>query len=294
MIFGLSSGIGFGYTKTRRGSFLHVGGRVGDLGENLCPNLGVSRKVNRTNSRRRAYESLKELIAEGIPVMMWLDMAFLNYWHLPEGEHFGGHSVVVTGIDEEKGICYIADSALEELQIATLRELEEARASKFPPFPPQNRWFTFGFPAKLAPLDEAIKHAIQKAVNNLLKPPTRNEGIKGIVRFADELVKWPQEYPSGEDPYGRAYAYLEVSGTGGGNFRYLYSKFLTEAGETLDNPELIESGEICFRIGERWTKVAELIREIPSREENSIEAREILLDIAKDEENLFHKLKSNF
>ncbi len=294
MIFGLGSGLGFIYWKSKQMPYPFAGGRIGDLDENLCSNLGVTMKVHKTTSRKRAYQALKELISQDVPVLIHVDMPYLKYLGLPEEAHFGAHSVVVAGIDEERGITFIADTAFRDLQTATLKELEEARASKAKPFPAENKWFTFEFPPKLTPIDQATKNAIRKTVENMLYPPVRNFGVKGIRRFATEIIKWPKEYPPEKFPslYEVAYGFIEEFGTGGGCFRYLYSKFLKEAGEVLEDERLADSSKKYHEVGEKWTHVARLIRDIPRMaKKNSEEAWRILLEIANNEKGILKSLE---
>jgi len=91
--------------------------------------------------------SLKDLISKDVPVMVHVDMPYLKYLGLPAQAHFGAHAVVVAGIDEDKGVAYIADTMFKDLQIVTLKELEQARSSTFKPFSPENKWFAFKFPS---------------------------------------------------------------------------------------------------------------------------------------------------
>lgn len=79
MIFGLGSGLGFVYWHSKQMSYPFVGGRARDFDKNLCSNLGVTLKVNKTLSRAKAYESLKQLISGGLPVMIHVDMPYLKY-----------------------------------------------------------------------------------------------------------------------------------------------------------------------------------------------------------------------
>jgi hypothetical protein len=80
---------------------------------------------------------------------------------------------------------------------------------------------------------------------------------------------------------------MQEDGTGGGLFRYLYSRFLKEAGELLGNKELIDLGQHYNQIGQKWTTIAKLIREIPKNSSNVHETSKILLEVAEDEtENL--------
>lgn len=296
MIFGLGSGLGFTYWYGKQMPLPFVGGRARDLYKNLCNNLRVVVRVNKTSSKTKAYEALRKLITENVPVMVHVDMPFLKYLGLPEEAHFGGHVVVVAGIDETKGVVYIADTNFKKLQTATSKELEEARASKFKPFPPENKWFTFDFPSELTSLERAIKIGISKTVKPMLEPPIRNLGTRGIQHFANEIMKWPKEFPPGKLPFQQlyevTYIMLEEDGTGGGCFRYLYSKFLKEASEHLGIKEVADLGEQYRLVGEKWTKVAHLIRDIPSNLTNTIKIREILLEIAKEEKEILSSLKN--
>jgi len=280
MIFGLGSGLGFVYWHGKQRSHPFVGGRARDLDKNLCANMGVSVKVNKTVSRMKAYESLEELISRDVPVMIHVDMPQLKYLGLPEQAHFGAHTVVVAGLDEEKCLVYLADTMFNGLQTATLKELEEARASTFKPFPPENKWFTFEFPQKLTQIEVAIRNAINKTTKDMLYPPIRNLGVKGISHFANEIVKWPKLFPPENELFRQLYEVnyimMEEDGTGGGLFRNLYSRFLKEAGAVLGNQELGDLSQRYHEVGRKWTAVAKLIRGTPGNPENVYEAREIL------------------
>jgi len=297
MIFGLGSGLGFIYWHGKN-IYIHLWGRSRDLCKNLCDNLGVTVRVNKTACKKRAYEAVKELIGKNVPVMVHVDMLYLKYLGLPQEAHFGAHTVVIAGIDDSKRVAYIADTGFKKLQTAILKELEDARGSKFKPFPPQNKLFVFQFPSNLTSLNNAIKKGMMKTVETMLHPPIKNLGARGIRYFASEILKWPQLCPS-ESPrfkpfYEVTYVMLEEDGTGGGCFRYLYSKFLKESGEHLDKKELANLGERYWRVGEKWTRVARLVRGIPSNSANCAEAKEILLEIAEQEEEILSSLEKLF
>jgi len=302
MIFGLGSGLGFVYWHRRMPSLVagwpFVGGRARDLYQNLCSNLGVSVKVNKTSSRKKAYVTLREMITRDVPVMITVDMPQLKYLGLPEHAHFGGHCVVVAGLDEEKGVAYVADTMFQGLQTATLKELEEARSSTFKPFSPQNKWATFEFPNKLAPTEVAIKNAITKTAQAMLYPPIKNLGVKGISLFASEIVKWPKLFPPENEFYRQLYEaqyiMMEEDGTGGGLFRYLYSRFLKEAGELLDNNALADLSQRYHQIGQKWTTIAKLLRDTPKNKANVHDARKTLLEVANAETQALSSLVKIF
>lgn len=298
MIFGLGGGLGFIYWHSKQVPYPFVGGRARKLDENLCSNLGVALKVNKTLSRDKASRSLRELISNDIPVMIHVDMPFLKYLGLPEEAHFGAHTVVVAGLDEDKGVAYIADTMFKDLQIATLNELEDARASNFKPFPPENKWLIFEFPSKLTPIEDAIRNAINETTWSMLYPPIKNLGVKGISHFANEIVKWPKLFPSENALFRQfcevTYVMMEEDGTGGGLFRYLYSKFLKEAGELLNNPKLADLGQHYNQTGRKWTAIAKLLREAPKNPTNIREARTALLEVAGEETVILSSLLEAF
>jgi hypothetical protein len=275
-----------------------VGGRARDFDKNLCANLVVSVKINKTSSKTRAYEDLKTLISKDQPIMIHVDMPYLKYLGLPEQAHFGAHTVAVAGLDEDRGIAYIADNAFKDVQTASLKELEEARSSAFKPFPAENKWLTFKFPTKLTPIEETIKNAITKTATDMLYPPIKNLGVKGINYFANEIGKWPMLFPPENalfrQLYEVTYIIMEEDGTGGGLFRYLYSKFLKEAGEMIGNKELADLSQSYHQIGQKWTAVAKLIRETPKKPTNVHEARKTLLEVAKKETEILSLLAKIF
>ncbi|GAI24519.1 unnamed protein product, partial [marine sediment metagenome] len=186
----------------------------------------------------------------------------------------------------------IADTQYEKLQIATLGELEEARASKFGPFPAQNVWLEFKFPLKLSPLNKAIKRAIVRTADSMLNPPIKNLGIKGIRHFGSEIVKWLEEYPPQEFGWGYkfTYVYLEEDGSGGGCFRYLFSRFLREASDLIKSDELKSLGDKYEQVGRKWTEAAHLIKDIPNGGKVG-NIQKLLFEIADEEEEVLSALQ---
>jgi len=298
MVFGLGSGLGFVYWHGKPMPYPFVGGRARDFDKNICSNLGVTLKINRTSSKARAYDTLKTLISKDTPVMIHVDMPYLKYLGLPEQAHFGAHVVVVAGLDEDRGIVHIADTEFKDLQTASLKELEEARSSTFKPFPTENKWFTFEFPAKLTPVEEAVRNAITKTTTSMLHPPIKNLGVNGIYHLASEIVQWPKLFPPENalfrQLYEVNYVMMEKAGTGGGLFRYLYSKFLKEASELLNKKELADLSQRYHQIGQKWTTIAELIREVPKNPETVHEARKTLLKVASEETEVLSLLARIF
>lgn len=279
MLLGLGSGLSFFYAEWKFMSYPFIGMRakIGEFEENLGQALNIGIQMHETDSAKKAYAGLKDLISQDVPVMMYVDMPFLKYLNLPEDAHFGGHSIVVFGIDEEERIAYVSDRDEQNHTISlnpneipadfhtvTLQELEQARGSRHKPFPPKNRWVSFDF-SSMKPLDQGvILPAIRKTAENMLNPPIKNVGLKGIqlcsqkvpqwAAFDDEKLKW--------SAFNGFIMINQTGGTGGGGFRKMYGNFLRESGQILDSAELSELGNEYFAAGEEWDQVADQFYDI--------------------------------
>ena len=60
------------------------------------------------------------------------------------------------------------------------------------------------------------------------------EGLPALRRFAAEVGSWPEATPDWKWSARFNYQVIERRGTGGGNFRALYSRFLAEVGRDED------------------------------------------------------------
>jgi len=317
MIFGLGSGLNFVYWSMKRAiPPIFVGGRCRDLVGNVCQTLGVDVEKKITSSSRRAWKTAKELINNDIPVMLQVEMSYLDYWRGKVGP-FGGHMVVLVGYDEGKGEAYVTDvdderirkEQKDALQITSLQSLTEARGSKLKPFPPRNAWFVFSFPQKLRPLDEAVKTAIKRNVEVFLYPPIKNLGIRGMRYFAEQIVAWPgiitgsvyeplqfkAEIPILKLTLVLSYVFIEEAGTGGGMFRRIYSRFLNEASKILDDEVLEEASKLVMKSADGWTEIANILLSASEAEPDKIrglllKARPQIIECAEIEEKAFRLL----
>lgn len=278
--------------------FPFVGGRTRDLEKDLCRNLGIEMKAYETHSRKKAYRALRELILKNQPVIINVDLYYLPYFwggqEPPPGAHFGGHFIVVAGIDEEREVAYVADTNFPGLQEIQLKHLEEARDSKYKPFPPHNRWYILKVPQELTSLNKAIKMALTKNYQEMLKPPIRNLGLKGMKYFAQDIVNWPQGIaPSFLNPaLVNTYIYMEEDRTGGGAFRRVYARFLKEAGEILGNAALKDLSLEYEEVANHWTDLAKMFQKASKTNDKEVftKAQPVILEIATLEEKALLQL----
>ncbi|MBC7249193.1 MAG: BtrH N-terminal domain-containing protein [Anaerolineae bacterium] len=268
MLLGLGAGVSFSYWHFK-GQTPFMGGRGGFrppyLEEVAGRRTGVKIEFHTTSSARKARETLLEMLDAGQPVMIQCDMGFLPYFDFGDTDyHFGWHVVVVCGYDPETEQVLIADRD-KELHPVSMEDLQKARGSTYKPFPPKNKWYTFDFSEKRAPTAAEVREAIVEQVEPMLEPPISNIGVKGIRKAAKMIPQWPNSLDADELRWTLFNSYIFISpvgGTGGGLFRYMFSRFLREAAEIMADPRLNESADEFQRIGDVWEELGEWFRQI--------------------------------
>lgn len=269
MLLGLGAGVGFVYWHTKDTMpFLGGRGNVGrpnEEGLERCAgrHTGVNVKVWETSSPRKAETALIKLLRDGQPVLLYVDIGFLPYVDLPESYHFGGHVVVAAGYDAATKSVLIAERD-GELYPVKLEDLAKARGSKFKPFPPNHRWLTFDFSEAHLPYPQDVRESIQQVIEQMLYPPLANLGVKGIATAAERVPKWIKTFSTEELReicFNTALMMSARGGTGGGLFRYMYGRFLIEAGKLIGDERLAEIGEGFHNLGDLWEDVAALFEQ---------------------------------
>jgi hypothetical protein len=308
MLLGLGSGMGFIYWKMKMGSstYVFIGGRGNnkDFFSDLGKRIGVKISDISTSSNKKAESILLEKLKKKTPVMLFGDMNFLPWFELPEDYHFGGHTFVVCGYDGEK-IVLASDmdnraSGLKKgfYHPITLEQLSKARGSTFKPFPPKNSYFEFDFDNFHQPAKDDIYSSIKQTVDAHLNPPIKNLGIKGIRYTAKEILKWPDYFNDFDLRMNlfSLYIFFEIGGTGGGCFRYMYSRFLKESAEITKNNKLLNSADKFNSVGDLFSKIGLLFKE--SERSSDLHDRiktasNFFVKIAELEEEAYSELAKN-
>jgi hypothetical protein len=302
MLLGLGSGLGFIYWHMK-GAPPFIGGRanierpgVEGLEKTLGRRTGVAVESFRTSSARKAESSLLEMLDANEPVMLQVDMGYLPYLDLPEDYHFGYHVVVAAGYDPDNRRVLISDRD-EDLHVISLDALEQARGSKFKPFPPQHAWWGYDFSEAHALRAEDILIAIREVSTGMLEPPISNFGVKGIRKTAKQALKWHETMDNEELRWTclNTFIFIDaIGGTGGGIFRYMYSRFLREAAVILGDERLVVVSDEVRSIGDRWQEVAGLFKLAANQHMDPqailTETTSPLLEIADQEEKVWELL----
>jgi len=192
-------------------------------------------------------------------VMLQVDMGYLPYFDFGGYDyHFGAHMVVACGHDPATRQVLIADRD-KELYPVALDDLAKARGSKHQPFSPKHRWYTFDFSRKRQPTAAEVRQAIAEQTREMLHPPITNIGVSGIRKAAARVLKWPQvmDKESLRRTLFNTFIFIDATGgSGGGLFRYMFSRFLREASTITGDERLRASAGEFHRIGDKWQQIA--------------------------------------
>ncbi len=302
MLLGLGAGMNFMYWHQKgQPPFIGARGNIKNFYQDIGKRTGVIIKEKTTSSERKAEKTLLEILSRKEPLMLYGDMSYLPWFDFPEEYHFGGHTFVVCGYDMSNTVL-ASDmdpqaSGLKKGFYApvTLDQLRIARNSKFKPFPPKNMYLEFDFTNYHDPTADDIYSAISQTTESMLNPPISSFGVKGIQRTAKELSKWVGKFSDEELRLNlfNVYIFIEIGGTGGGSFRYMYSRFLEEAAKITSNEEFSVAAGMIDKSGEKFTEIGLLFKDILNVD--NIEGRIALAadrfrEIAHMEEEVFSLL----
>jgi len=270
MLLGLGAGMGFIYWRMQIGGekAVFIGGRGNnkDFFSDVGRRTGVPIKVVTTSSAKKAESRLLERLAQKEPVMLFGDMGLLPWFDFPTEYHFGGHTFTVCGFDGNQTVL-ASDMEAHTTGLKkgfydpiSLEQLRAVRGSPYKPFPPKNASLEFDFTHFRPPRAEDVWSAINQAIGAQMSPPIKNLGIKGIRHAAKELPKWPTMFNDVELRMNlfSLYIFIEIGGTGGGCFRYMYARFLNEAAALTGSGELAEIAPLLDESGALFSDVGRL------------------------------------
>lgn len=82
--------------------------------------FGICLQVMDMTDITQGIKMMKEKLANGIPVMVSIDIYYMDY-HIEYGRKHGGHDIVVFGMDEQRGVVYIADNYIQTITGKTFK-----------------------------------------------------------------------------------------------------------------------------------------------------------------------------
>ncbi len=228
MALGLGAGISFYYVALEGSSpSRFTNGRTGRLEDQFVELTGAPLRLETFEDPDAAWDAARSAIDSGRPAILITDLYYLD--HYGSSAHFPGHAVVLAGYDSE--VAYLSDTAFDELQTTRLEGLAQARHGDHPVFPLAGHMFTVPDGSEVRDLSAAAPAAIARGARGMLEPELGDfQGLPALRRFAAEVGGWPEEAEDSRWCARFLYQVIERRGTGGGNFRLMYSRFLEEAG----------------------------------------------------------------
>jgi hypothetical protein len=249
MALGLGAGISFYYVPLDGSSpSRFTNGRVGRLEEQFVELTSAPIRLDTFDGPAAAWDAARATVDSGRPAILITDLYYLD--HYGTSAHFPGHAVVLAGYDSE--VAYLSDTSFAELQRTSLESLARARHGQHPVFPLDGHMFTVPEGVEIDELRKAAPVAIGQNARQMLEPPLGElEGLPAMRRFAAEVGGWPGQLEDWRWCARFCYQVIERRGTGGGNFRLMYSRFLEEAGS--------EHADLAAEAATRWTALGETL-----------------------------------
>ena len=258
MIFGLGSGCSFTIHPGNQDlqppqPTLLFAGRSMKFEEEVCSAALLKATVAKPAGAAAVWQAAKALLDEGRPALVTTDLFHLPY--LGARGHWGGHLVVLVG--HEPGFGWVADNerlGLERVAEADLLLALEGRAepaaglSVVRALQPR----TLLTKVDLLPAAEA---AIGRQARLMLSESDSGEGRPVLERFPVELAALADR-PDWQKCLRLGFQIIELRGNGGGLFRRLYGRFLTE----VSRLGLSKAGELrapTLAAADAWTALAQ-------------------------------------
>lgn len=234
MIVGGGGALSFSLAK---GTFPFIGARNLDMRERFFAAAGIGWHKTIPTGRDAGWAEIDGLLRKGIPVVLRVDMRFLPYLYGgkygPAHMSFGWHMITLFGVDYEKGVAYVSDTANVGLQTIRLRDLAKARTSTTKNLTPRAEYY-WADPAG-APYSDARKPDADSLARSSFEAALENYesgALESLSRFGGDIRSLERD---GAKPFllpailEYMAGTIEDYGTGGASFRVLYRGFLEYA-----------------------------------------------------------------
>jgi len=258
MVFGIGSGIFFGYFNNSRFAFptFIVRNKPGQIRKNISKRLGIKFYTESFKTSEQAQNKLDQLLEQGIPPATQVDFFFMDYLPQYLRVHINVHFINVIGKNDSNYM--ISDCYYPKVVELAGNSLEKGRFAGGS-MAPQGFLFYPSFIPKEFDYEKAIRKGIKKACFYMLKIPLPFLGIKGMRTFSKHIVEWPKLAIDSEDlshQVSKINILLEDQGTGGAGFRFMYATFLKQASEIMNMPSLNDFSKEMMENGDKWREIS--------------------------------------
>jgi hypothetical protein len=296
MIFGIGSGIFFGYLPFMKLSHLPITAfrsKPGSVFRKAAKRLGAKFVIKTYRNSQQGMDELRQVLKTGQIVGLATNLYWLPYVSERHRHNFSGHNIIV--LRETEGGFRICDPTFA-LVDCTADGLEQAR---FVPGPLNPRGYMY-YTKSVNPhpdLRGACIKGMKDSCNAMLKIPLPIFGVRGMRFLAKKVIKSPDKLGFQEACRHLAgtVRWVEETGTGGAGFRYMYAAFFYEAAELFGSDELAGLSKEMTAIGDNWREfsvtAARIIKQKDKAEETFAKAGGLILKCADREKAFFKKLQ---
>jgi len=251
MAFGLGAGPCFYYLVLDEGSPTRfTNGRTSRLEERFLEFAELPLRLEKFDTADASWSAARTAIDSGQPVLLLTDLFYLD--HYGRSAHFPGHAVVLVGYDDDGAL--LSDTDFAELQRTSLASLAQARHADHPVYELAGDMISLDPDAPRGDPAAGVDRAIAATAARMLEPQLGEfEGLPALRRFAGEVGDWRDGAPDWQWCARFNYQAIERRGTGGGNFRLMYSRFLSEVG-------YVDCSRLAAAAAAAWTRLAEELR----------------------------------
>jgi hypothetical protein len=272
MLFGIGEGLDFTYINLASAPMVSGRVKIMEFEEVLSKRLGISIRVKQSKEYNSAFSRAKQMIDSGNPVLVYVDMPYMDYFGMDGDNHFGGHSVVLFGYDDERARFYVSErdnadypirtphgSISENYHLVAYEQMQKARSSNYRPFPANNKYLEFDFSGFQGISNDNLVAAIMATCDRMLNPSANLKGVTGIAKFSKEINKWGK-FDTDKLKRAGVTNYFQISadgGTGGGIFRKMFGGFLLEAAPIIQDSAIEEIGHRFISLSVKWDTIAQ-------------------------------------
>lgn len=267
LIFGISGGIGIGYNlcdPKETDVVLTVGFRNGWNHKSLfidkaTERLGIEADILSTSSTSKAELWMDDALKQG-PCLIWIDAYYINYLKVKQ-ICAGCYGRVVQVVAKKDGKYILNDSGFQFT--LTPEQLSMARMAiknlKNRIWVLDNR--------KPVDIGMSVRTGIKDCVENM-GSNSRSYAIPTLKKWSKSLIDsksdagWITMFSNRDKHYLldcliQCFLNINIFSDGGG-YRYIYSKFLSESSQILNNRHLEQISKDYFRLGGLWAEFSYL------------------------------------
>ncbi len=260
MCFGIGEGLGLWYVEMPNmnpSRMVHV--RSAEFENVFFSNIQQDFKWETHEDPLEGEKNLISKIDEGIPAIIHTDIYHLPYYNTKT--HFPGHVITVWGYDKENETFIVTDTEREEHLSVPMKKLRDARYCDDVFFKSKGNLFA----PESIDLPEDMKTVIKKAILSNSKFLASDEisysGKPAIKKWEDEILAWA-EFKNWQWTVRFCYQNIEKRGTGGGGFRKLYSEFLKESSDLIDEIKMNGLDQRMKEVADSWTSLAYSLKDV--------------------------------